>query len=79
MPSADTILLAVICIANAVTAYFSYRAKSIGEKNHEVGLANHALAVDIQTNTNGMQTALIKSADAAGRAAGLKEGRAEIR
>ena len=79
MPSADTILLLMIAISQAVNSYFSYKAKAIGEANHVVGIANHGLSLDIRRQTNGMQAALIKDADVIGHAAGLQEGRAEIR
>jgi hypothetical protein len=79
MPSMDTLLLAIIAIATALGNYWSYKAKVIGEANHAVGIANHGLSLDIQKQTNGMQASLIKDADAIGHAAGLQEGRDEIR
>jgi len=69
----------LIAIALAVNSYWTYKSKQVSESNHAVGLANHALSVDIQKNTNGMQAALITAADVAGHADGLAEGRAEVR
>jgi uncharacterized membrane protein YebE (DUF533 family) len=69
----------IVAIALAVNSYWTYKSKQISESNHIVGLANHALSIDIQKNTNGMQTALVAAADAAGHADGLAEGRAEVR
>ena len=53
MPSADTILLLMIAVSQAVNSYFSYKAKAIGEANHVVGIANHGLSLDIRRQTNG--------------------------
>ena len=69
----------LVAIALAVNSYWTYKAKQVSESNHAVGLANHAISVDIQRNTNGMQSVMIKNADMAGHAEGLAEGRAEVR
>ena len=60
----------LVAIALAVNSYWTYKSKQISESNHVVGLANHALSVDIQKNTNGMQAALVTAADVAGHADG---------
>ena len=69
----------LVAITLAVNSYWTYKSKQVSESNHLVGLANHALSVDIQKNTNGMQSTMIKSAGREGHADGLAEGRSEAR
>lgn len=89
MVDINTIGLAIIAVAQAVTAYFSYRLHTSAAKNAtnsaDIAANITMLKTDtktikadtkaIQTSTNGMQEKLLAATDKAAFAIGKEEGR----
>jgi len=78
----NTIGLVIIAVAQAVTAYFSYRQRNISTtnatnieilKNDTHTIKNDTRA--LQASTNGMQEKLLAATDKAAFATGKEEGR----
>lgn len=71
----NSVLLAVVAIANATTAYYMFRQREVSRGNAAKLDDMQTTVNEVHTATNGLQAKLIASTERAAHSEGVEEGR----